>query len=155
MIRTLVLCAVTALSSAAVAAQPADPTPALKPVATLDCTATRLGEGPRGTKLACTLDADNSWGKVKFDGVMYGEALYLLAPREINVSWKVMAPTPTLTASQLEGDYDRVSRYALQYPRDNRNVLMGGKGDLIGLELVSPAIEGLEASTFLKLRASP
>ena len=153
MIRMLVLIAGAALSSAGAAAQPADPTPALKPVATLDCIGSRLQDGPRGTKLAYTLDA--SPDKKTFEGEMYGESLYLLAARAINVSWKVMAPTQTLTPAHLEGDYDRVSKHALQYARDNRKVLMGGQDDLIGLELVSPDIDGFEASTFLKLRASP
>ena len=45
------------------------------------------------------------------------------------------------------------SRHALQYPRENRKVLMGGKDDLIGLELVVPSIDGLEASTLLTLNS--
>ena len=150
----LISCTGLLLTSRA-AAQSPDATPALKPVATLECTASRLRDRPTGTKLACTLRADHKAGETKYEGEMYGEALYLLAPNDIRVSWKVSAHTQSVKAQQLEGDYDRVSRHGLAYPRNNRKVLMGGKDDLVALELVAPVIEGLDASTFLTLRSLP
>ena len=86
---------------------------------------------------------------------MYGEALYLALPAKGRVSWTVLAPNPRLNPRDLTGDYDRVSRHAFQYPRDNRKVLVGGKDDVVGLELTVPAIDGLDASTLLTLRRQP
>ena len=86
---------------------------------------------------------------------MYGEALYLALPAKGRVSWTVLAPNPKLNPRDLAGDYDRVSRHAFQYPRDNRKVLVGGKDDVVGLELTVPAIDGLDASTLLTLRRQP
>jgi hypothetical protein len=127
----------------------------LQPVGDLECMGSRLTNGRIGTKLSCKLTLAGQQQKGNFQGEMYGDALYLALPAKGRVVWKVLAPNPGLKPRDLAGDYDRVSRHAFQYPRDNRKVLVGGKGDVVGLELTVPAIDGLDASTLLTLRRLP
>ena len=128
----------------------------LQPVGELACEGSRLTTGHIGTKLSCKLTLEGKQqAEAEFKGEMYGEALYLALPAKGRVSWTVLAPNPGLNPRDLTGDYDRVSRHAFQYPRDNRKVLVGGKDDVVGLELTVPAIDGLDASTLLTLRSQP
>ncbi len=127
----------------------------LQPVGDLECMGSRLTTGRIGTRLSCKMTIEGRQQEGNFEGEMYGDALYLALPAEGRVLWKVLAPNPGLKPGDLAGDYDRVSRHAFQYPRDNRKVLVGGKGDVVGLELTVPAIDGLDASTLLTLRRLP
>lgn len=123
----------------------------LEPVGALHCTA-RRAEGAATTKLRCNLrlsDARDDRGT--FEGEMFGEGLYLVAPGEISVVWNVFAPGP-IQASSLAGDYDTVSKHRFKYEQENRNLLIGGRNDVVALELIAPRVDPITPATRLTLR---
>lgn len=87
----------------------------------------------------------------KYEGVVLGRGLYLVAPKGTQVQWKVLSAA-ALEPGDLEGDYDIVSKHSFQYERRNNSVLVGGRNDLVALELVAPRADVVKPSTRLTLR---
>jgi hypothetical protein len=134
-------------------AQTVDPmSGVLKPVGALHCSATRA-EGAATSKLACTLrlmgaDADQA----KFEGLLYGEGLYLVSPGIIRTLWNVLSPTRRLPIHALEGEYDTKSKHDFAYVRHKQNLLIGGMNDTVVLDLIAPRVDPISPSTRLTLR---
>lgn len=124
----------------------------LQRVGALHCLATRA-EGSATTRLQCDLRlADVDVQQEAFEGVLYGEGLYLVAPGEVRTLWSVLSPTRRLEPAALEGDYDIVSKHGFAYAQEHPNLLIGGMNDVVALELISPRVDPIEPSTRLTLR---
>lgn len=123
----------------------------LRPAGTLYCTAS-AAEAAAKTNLQCRLHLDGSKRVAgKYEGVVLGRGLYLVAPKGTQVQWKVLSAV-ALEPGDLEGDYDIVSKHSFQYERRNNSVLVGGRNDLVALELVAPRADVVKPSTRLTLR---
>lgn len=124
----------------------------LKQVGALHCTA-REAEGAATTRLRCRLRLSKvDVEKASYEGEMYGRGLHLVDPGGVQVLWNVLAPTRLLEPAALAGDYDIVSKHGFKYSRSNPNLLIGGMDDVVGLELVAPTVDAIDASTRLTLR---
>jgi hypothetical protein len=124
----------------------------LEQVGALHCTA-RKAEGAATTKLRCRLRlSDVDVEQANYEGEMYGRGLYLVEPGGVQVLWNVLAPTRLLEPTALAGDYDIVSKHGFEQARSNPNLLIGGMDDVVGLELIAPPVDAIDASTRLTLR---
>jgi hypothetical protein len=124
----------------------------LKLAGALHCLASRA-EGAATSKLACTLRLqDEDATEQSFEGVLYGEGLYLVSPGEVRTLWNVLAPTRHLRPEALEGDYDVVSKHKFAYAEQRPNLLIGGMDDVVALELVAPRVDPISPATRLTLR---
>jgi hypothetical protein len=145
--------AVTAAADNPAHRQPARGPGNLKQVGALHCLASKA-QGAPTTKLTCDLKLSQAQAAQKrYEGIMFGEGLYLVSPGPVRVLWNVLAPTRLLEPTALAGDYDIVSKHGFAYARENRNVLVGGMDDVVGLELISPQVDAITPSTRLTLRS--
>ncbi len=124
----------------------------------LHCIAQR-GEARAGadkTLLQCQFRAMGEQVKAQaYEGEIVGSGLWLVDPGPVRLTWHVIAPTKQLDERALAGDYDIASSNNYKLAEGSSNILFGGAGDSIALELLAPRVDGISASTRLTLRPSP
>jgi hypothetical protein len=130
----------------------------LKSIGTLNCEASKGDTDGRAlsmTALDCRLElSENPRQKASVVGRLYGTALALRKPDDTRVVWRVFAPDAAIDPKQFEGDYDIESRVNFELPDDRAQMLVGGSGGTVALQLVQPELDAVDPSTRLTLNVT-
>lgn len=155
--RSFVLALVLCVASGGPTTHAKDPTRVMRGVGALHCLARldQRSEAIDTTRLECQFRLMGPRTKAQFyEGEIVGTGLWLVDPGPVRLAWHVLAPTRQLDVHALAGDYDTVSSHDLALAKTSPNILFGGKGESIALELMAPVVDGISPSTRLTLRVA-
>jgi hypothetical protein len=102
--------------------------------------------------LDCKLKLTDDLDEIAYEGKLIGADLWRAYVGPVRVAWDVFAPTKSLQADTLKGDFDIASKQDFKIAGTRENILYGGVNGKVALRLIAPRSATLSPATRLTLR---